>query len=468
MEGRLSNWQNATTSPTVTAKYLYDCEGARVVQQVVDSVAGTTTTTSYVGRLETYSITTSSGPTLITTTDYVSAGKVLAESVNGTLSYLATSYQGSVVEALDSTGNVGVTASQLYVPYGGIRYLSGALPTDYGYTGQRRDASSGLDYYGARYYDPAVGQFTSADTLLAGGLNRYGYVGGNPTTATDPSGHMDDEDPDEGGVSSDQGMTPEAMSGDVSPGGSAAASDGVVSSVNAVTDPALTYTTVDNGEYQGDPALLDGDAQTGTVTIYQKDGDTLTESQADFWQAQGQGSLDNPDPTQMGEDFYNEQRAQEGDTTTSTTTTTTANTPQTPETPSQPGNPANGDTTISATPSGTTVTTGSPNSGPYFQSTLSTDGTNYTMQMAYREGAQEHASDVFAKQFNLAGGDPAQLQQLTLENVEEAQTMEQWGAWDSLVGSTLDRMANHFANSIGINLGAPSWSGPDIVYPILP
>ena len=35
-----------------------------------------------------------------------------------------------------------------------------------------------------------VGQFTSADTLLAGGLNRYGYVGGNPTTATDPSGHM--------------------------------------------------------------------------------------------------------------------------------------------------------------------------------------------------------------------------------------------------------------------------------------
>ena len=165
------------------------------MQQVVDSVAGTTTTTSYVGSLETYSITTSSGPTLITTTDYVSAGKVLAESVNGTLSYLATSYQGSVVEALDSTGNVGVTASQLYVPYGGIRYLSGALPTDYGYTGQRRDASSGLDYYGARYYDPTVGQFTSADTVLQGGglsicgLNRYAYVKDNPETLTDPSGN---------------------------------------------------------------------------------------------------------------------------------------------------------------------------------------------------------------------------------------------------------------------------------------
>ena len=190
VEGRLSNWQNATTSPTVTAKYLYDGEGNRVVQQVVDSTAGSTTTTSYVGSLATYSITTGNQPTNITTTDYLATGKVLAESVNGTLSYLATSYQGSVVEALDSTGAVGVTASQLYVPYGGIRYASGTLPTDEGYTGQRRDASTGLDYYGARYYDPTVGQFTSADTLLAGGLNRYGYVGGNPTTATDPSGQM--------------------------------------------------------------------------------------------------------------------------------------------------------------------------------------------------------------------------------------------------------------------------------------
>ena len=424
---------------------------------MVDSTAGSTTTTSYVGRLETYSITTGNQPTAITTTDYVSAGKVLAESVNGTLSYLATSYQGSVVEALDSTGNVGVTASQLYAPYGGVRYASGALPTDYGYTGQRADASSGLDYYGARYYDPTVGQFTSADTLLAGGLNRYGYVGGNPTTATDPSGQMDDEDPDEGGVTGDQGMTPEAMSGDVSPGGPPVAGDGDVSPLDPNTSTPVVYQ-----DDEGNTVALNGDE---TVTITYPDGHTETMSRADYDATHPTASLE---PTEMGESAYNDLRAQEGGTTTSTTTTTIANTSQPPETPSQPGNPANGDTTISATSSGTTVTTGSPTSGPYFQSTLSTDGTNYTMQMAYREGAQEHASDVFAKQFNLAGGDPAQLQQLTLENVEEAQTLEQWGAWESLVGSTLDRMANHFANSLGINLGAPSWSGPDIVYPVLP
>ena len=194
VEGRLANWQNTTTSPTVTAKYLYDGEGNRVVQQVVDSTAGTTTTTSYVGRLETYSITTGNQPTAITTTDYVSAGKVLAESVNGTLSYLATSYQGSVVEALDSTGNVGVITSQLYAPYGGVRYASGALPTDYGYTGQRRDASSGLDYYGAqatsgsapdggfRYYDPTLAQFASVNNSIAG-PDPYTYSQSNPEEA---------------------------------------------------------------------------------------------------------------------------------------------------------------------------------------------------------------------------------------------------------------------------------------------
>ncbi|MBF6592573.1 MAG: RHS repeat-associated core domain-containing protein, partial [Ktedonobacterales bacterium] len=42
--------------------------------------------------------------------------------------------------------------------------------------------------YNARYYDPAVGQFTSADSDAAGGLNRYAYVGGKPETRTDPSG----------------------------------------------------------------------------------------------------------------------------------------------------------------------------------------------------------------------------------------------------------------------------------------
>ncbi len=66
-----------------------------------------------------------------------------------------------------------VTATQLYGPYGGVRYQNGSLPGTRAYTGQRADAATGLDYYNARYYDPIASQFTSADTTLAGGLNRY-------------------------------------------------------------------------------------------------------------------------------------------------------------------------------------------------------------------------------------------------------------------------------------------------------
>ena len=60
------------------------------------------------------------------------------------------------------------------------------MPTQRGYTGQLLDPS-GLQYYHARYYDGSIGQFISADTVQ--GPNRYAYVGGNPETLTDSSGH---------------------------------------------------------------------------------------------------------------------------------------------------------------------------------------------------------------------------------------------------------------------------------------
>lgn len=149
------------------------------------TTGGTTTTTVYVGSLESVATT---GATTTTTTYYYAAGQRIAIAVNGTLSYLASDLLGSASVALDGTGLP--TASQLYAPYGGVRYSNGAMPTDYGFTGQRNDATTELDYYGARYYDPTLGQFTSADTVMDG-LNRYGYVGGNPISRTDPSGQSE-------------------------------------------------------------------------------------------------------------------------------------------------------------------------------------------------------------------------------------------------------------------------------------
>jgi hypothetical protein len=46
-----------------------------------------------------------------------------------------------------------------------------------------------LLYMRARFYMPSVGRFINQDPIgLAGGMNMYGYVGGNPINRTDPSG----------------------------------------------------------------------------------------------------------------------------------------------------------------------------------------------------------------------------------------------------------------------------------------
>jgi RHS repeat-associated protein len=52
----------------------------------------------------------------------------------------------------------------------------------------RRDAS-GLTFLRNRYYNPTTGQFTQLDPIgLAGGLNAYGFAGGDPVNYSDPFG----------------------------------------------------------------------------------------------------------------------------------------------------------------------------------------------------------------------------------------------------------------------------------------
>ncbi|MFC1953472.1 RHS repeat-associated core domain-containing protein [Chloroflexota bacterium] len=66
------------------------------------------------------------------------------------------------------------------------------FPTDKLFTGQRLDGT-GLYYYNARYYDPSIGRFISADIIIPNpsdpqSYNRYAYVLNNPLKFVDPSG----------------------------------------------------------------------------------------------------------------------------------------------------------------------------------------------------------------------------------------------------------------------------------------
>jgi RHS repeat-associated protein len=62
------------------------------------------------------------------------------------------------------------------------------------YTGQINDGATGLYYYNARYYDPALHKFIQADTIVPDPndpqtLNRFSYVNNNPVKYIDPTGH---------------------------------------------------------------------------------------------------------------------------------------------------------------------------------------------------------------------------------------------------------------------------------------
>jgi len=85
----------------------------------------------------------------------------------------------------------------------GFVATSGTQKTEYNFTGQRLDDSTDLLYYGARYYDPALRRFISADTIVPSpgnpqASNRYSYVLNNPLRFTDPTGHWTfEETPDD-------------------------------------------------------------------------------------------------------------------------------------------------------------------------------------------------------------------------------------------------------------------------------
>ena len=103
---------------------------------------------------------------------------------------------GGTTLLIDCGNTPQVVQRQYYKPYGEIGWswsAAGSL-TSIGFTGQRLDSDSGLMYYGARFYDPALSYFVSADTQgvskgAAQSRNRYAYVLNNPLNVTDPTGH---------------------------------------------------------------------------------------------------------------------------------------------------------------------------------------------------------------------------------------------------------------------------------------
>lgn len=184
----------AAGSPVSDLQYEWD--GAGKMRRIRDLTASTSL---YAAEYE------GAGPRLRTATGGVtnessfglheSAGNVVhtpgvGEQKNGTAQYFQPDRLGSTRYFTDSAGNS--TAAYRFDAFGGQSAAQGAGSTARKFGAQwgyRSDVPGGLQLMGARYYDPEVGRFLSADPIgFAGGLNAYAYCDNDPVNAVDPTG----------------------------------------------------------------------------------------------------------------------------------------------------------------------------------------------------------------------------------------------------------------------------------------
>ncbi len=183
------NMLGSATDGTNDITFVYDADGM-MVQRTENGQ-----TTNRLGKLFEHNVTLGSF-----TKHYLFGGKLIAMreglAANSPVSFFATDHLGSIRATLWANGSL---RSRLrYDPWGKERYAQYATPTGYRYTSQRWDSDLGLYDYNARYYDPTLGKFISADTLVPQptspqSFNRFAYVRNNPLGFIDPTGHREIE-----------------------------------------------------------------------------------------------------------------------------------------------------------------------------------------------------------------------------------------------------------------------------------
>ena len=102
--------------------------------------------------------------------------------------------RGDVAGLLNTAGSA-ITDAYRYDPFGVSLASAGSSTNPYRFGGRLLESTSGQYDFGARQYDPAIGAFTSLDTVMGQAqnplsLNRYLYALANPGVLIDPDGHM--------------------------------------------------------------------------------------------------------------------------------------------------------------------------------------------------------------------------------------------------------------------------------------
>ena len=180
--------ENRPASITGGTSFVYDGDSNRV-----EETSGGQTTL-YINKYYEKNLATG-----VVTTYYYLGGTLVAQNTGSTLKYISQDNLGSTSTMTTATGTLDSTVS--YFPFGTAR--AGSVNSEKQFTGQILD-STGLYYYNARYYDPTIGRFISADTEVQSYgnpqmFNRYSYCSNNPLNRTDPTGHINVADDGESG-----------------------------------------------------------------------------------------------------------------------------------------------------------------------------------------------------------------------------------------------------------------------------
>jgi RHS repeat-associated protein len=103
---------------------------------------------------------------------------------------------GNVSEYLNESGEV--SAHYEYDPFGKTTVATGPKANDFAHRFSTKplDPTTGLYYYGRRFYDPNTGRWPSRDPIAEeGGVNLYGFVGNDPIWHIDVLGLIKKECP---------------------------------------------------------------------------------------------------------------------------------------------------------------------------------------------------------------------------------------------------------------------------------
>ena len=161
-----------------TITYTYGADGTKL--RTVHKIGSTTTTTDYCGNVI---YENGTQKLLLTEEGYI--------NLTGTQQYhyYLKDHQGNNRVVINQSGTVEETNH--YYPFGGVFGTTGNTQP-YKYNGKEFDTKKGLNWYdyGARYYDAALGRFTTVDPSSENyyAFNPYSYCVNNPIKYIDPDG----------------------------------------------------------------------------------------------------------------------------------------------------------------------------------------------------------------------------------------------------------------------------------------